>query len=98
MVSVVLSVEASDHCDAASCRLTAIRSNESVDGVGDGHTGPDWRIVERLTARLRAERSGGGMGRVYTLEVQCLDPTGNRLRAHAAVKVPRSAPRARDDK
>ena len=38
---------------------------------------PDWEITGDLTLDLRAERSGSGTGREYTITVQCTDGTGN---------------------
>lgn len=37
---------------------------------------------------LRAERSGAGDGRVYTLTYEAVDGSGNATRATATVRVP----------
>ena len=37
---------------------------------------------------VRAERSGGGSGRVYTVKYQVTDPSGNPTEASAEVRVP----------
>jgi hypothetical protein len=87
-VSVLLSV--SDVCDASvSCSITSVTSNEPVDGLGDGDTSPDWSITGALTVDLRAERSGKGTGRVYTITVTCTDDSGNSSNSTVTVKVPR---------
>jgi hypothetical protein len=78
MVPVTLTVDVSDICDATpSCKVISISSNEPIDGKGDGHTSPDWTIIDNLPVQLRAERSGHGDGRVYTITVRCTDDSGN---------------------
>jgi parallel beta-helix repeat protein len=92
MRPVTVSVSAADACDTAPpvCQLTAVTSNEPVNGTGDGDTAPDWLIAGGLTANLRAERSGNGTGRVYTLTVDCTDAAGNGATGTATVTVPHS--------
>lgn len=86
---VVVTVSAVDVCDATlTCRISSITSNEPPDGGGDGHTAPDWRITGDLTAELRAERSGGGAGRFYTLTLACSDDSGNTATHNVVVTVP----------
>lgn len=65
-----------------------VTSNEPVDGLGDGDTAPGWEITGDLAAQLRAERSGAGSGRLYTLEISCTDDAGNAAAAGASVTVP----------
>ncbi len=78
MVAVTITAVASDNVDAAPfTRIVAVASNEPVDGNGDGDTAPDWEITGDLTLMLRAERAGGGSGRVYTITVQSTDAAGN---------------------
>jgi hypothetical protein len=50
----------------------------------------DWHITGPLTVDLRAERSGTGSGRVYTITVQCTDKNGNFARSAVKVTVPKS--------
>jgi hypothetical protein len=74
MVAVSVQVAVVDTCDPSPvCRITAVGSSESIDGVGDGATSPDWNITGDLVVELRAERSGKKTGRVYTLQVTCTD-------------------------
>ena len=88
MVPVTLTVDVSDICDATpSCKVISITSNEPVDGKGDGHTSPDWQIVDDLRVQLRAERAGGGNGRVYTITVRCTDDSGNSATRSVSVRV-----------
>ena len=78
MVPVEVTVDVSDVCNAApACRIISVASNEPVNALGDGNTSPDWNVTGALTVELRAERSGTGSGRVYTITVQCTDASGN---------------------
>jgi len=90
MQAVSVVVTAADACDPAApmCRIVSVTSNEPVDGAGDGHTAPDWEVTGDSMLSLRAERSGGGDGRVYTIEVECTDAAGNASSASAVVTVP----------
>ena len=90
MVAVEVSPTASDLCDTAppTCTITGISSNEAVNARGDGNTAPDWEITGDLTVNLRAERSGGGNGRVYTMTVGCTDASGNSSTRTETVTVP----------
>jgi hypothetical protein len=51
------------------------------------------------SVKLRAERAGGGNGRVYTITFEVTDASGNVGTATATVTVPRSrgGPAAADD-
>jgi hypothetical protein len=89
MVAVEVSVSVSDACDAApTCQIHLVGSNEPIDGRGDGNTSPDWQITGPLTVDLRAERSGSGNGRTYTIEVECTDASMNRAQSTVTVVVP----------
>ncbi len=89
MRPVTVTADASDNCDPDPvCKITSVSSNEPVNGTGDGDTSPDWEITGDLTVNLRAERSGTGSGRVYTITVECADASGNSATAEATVTVP----------
>jgi hypothetical protein len=89
MVAVTISVAASDNCDTnPTSQIISISSNEPENGLGDGDTAPDWEITGDLTASLRAERSGNGSGRVYTIAVRCTDSAGNSADRQVTVTVP----------
>ena len=91
MVPVAVGVTVTDACDAGvsnSCRIVSVTSNEPINGPGDGNTAPDYQITGRLTLNLRAERSGSGSGRIYTVGVACTDASGNSSTEAVAVKVP----------
>jgi hypothetical protein len=88
MEPVTVTVDVSDICDPApACRIVSVASNESVNGAGDGNTAPDWRLVAPLVVELRAERSGKGSGRVYTIRIECTDSSGNAAPTQVAVTV-----------
>jgi hypothetical protein len=88
LVDVSLTYSATDASGSAACAVT-VTSNEPQDATGDGHTAADWRIVSGTHVQLRAERSGRGAGRVYTVTVTCGDPAGNTASAVAMVTVPK---------
>src|SRR5262249_23164047 len=68
MVPVNISPSISDNCDAVPvCKITTISSNEPESGIDNSDLAPDWQITGDLSANLRAERSGAGSGRVYTI-------------------------------
>ena len=87
MMPVVIEVDAMDNYDSV-CQIVLVESNESVNGLGDGDTAPDWVITGGLTVQLRAEGSGTGNGRIYTITVECEDPSGNSSTDTAKVTVP----------
>ncbi len=55
---------------------------------GSGHTSTDWKITGDHTLTLRAERSGTGNGRVYTITIQATDVSGNTAQKTVTVSVP----------
>jgi hypothetical protein len=90
MVNVTVTVSATDNCDAMlMCRITSVTSTEPVIGTGNGDKSPDWIITGDLTLQLRAERAGKGNGRLYTINIECLDSSGNRSTNSVVVSVPR---------
>lgn len=89
MVDVRITTTATANCpqQPIRCRLRSITSNEPDNGLGDGDTSPDWEPTGNLTARLRAERSGHGDGRVYTIVTACSNDAGTATHA-SIVTVP----------
>jgi hypothetical protein len=90
MVPVTLTVAATDSCGIASEKIVSVTSNEPSDGLGDGDTSPDWNITGDVGRQLRAERSGTGNGRIYTITVGVTDMSGNTTRRSVEVAVPKS--------
>jgi len=88
---VNLAVQVRESVDPApATRIVGVTSNEAVNGGGDGNTDVDWRITGDLSLEVRAERSGGGDGRVYTIMVESRDAFGNAGTATVRVTVPKS--------
>jgi hypothetical protein len=82
LVIVKVSARAVDSVDLApSVRIDKVASNEP------GVIG-DWQSIDDLTLRLRAERSMGGTGRIYTITVEARDTAGNVRRQNVLVSVP----------
>ena len=93
MVTVSLDAVLVDLLDPApTARIVGVSSNEPVDGADDGDTSPDWEITGPLSVNLRAERSGTGTGRIYTIEVEGRDAAGNTTLQTASVTVPVGRP------
>jgi hypothetical protein len=79
----------SENCnEPLGCKITSVTSNEPENGLGDGDTAPDWVITGDLTVNLRAERSGTGTGRVYTITLTCTDTFGTSSTGAVDVAVP----------
>lgn len=90
MVPVTIAVDLGGACEVNShCAIADVRSDEPIDGQGDGDTAPDWEVTGDLSLNLRAERSAQLDGRVYTIQIQCIDPSGNTARSSVQVFVPR---------
>jgi hypothetical protein len=90
MVPVRLNVRATDDCGPVQWHITSIQSSETVDAPGSGRTAPDWLIAGPHRALLRAERSGRGPGRVYTISVVVSDLSGNTTSGTVQVTAPHS--------
>lgn len=75
-----------------SFQLVSVTSDEPDNGLGDGDTENDIQGVEPgtpdTTLLLRAERAGGGDGRVYTVLYDLIDDEGNVTPLEGSVMVP----------
>jgi hypothetical protein len=96
LFKVKATVTYEDSCDTnPSVVLTSITSNEPDNGLGDGDTANDIQGAAFGTAdfafNLRAERSGTGQGRIYTVTYTVTDGSGNSASASATVRIPKSA-------
>lgn len=97
MVEIDATVVVEDICDpGAGFVLTSITSDEPDDGPGDGNHPFDIQDADFGTPdtsfSLRAERSGGGDGRVYTVTYTAFDGSGNTAEAVLEVRVPHHRP------
>lgn len=94
-VPVTITVTSTDVCDSnPAIRLVSITSNEAADAPGSGNTSPDVRGATFGTDdrqfELRAERSGRGTGRIYTITYEAEDRSGNKTTRSVTVTVPKS--------
>jgi hypothetical protein len=103
MVAIEVAWEVTDNLDEnPSVTLKSIEMNEGDetntydptfdDTLGDGHTTDDIQIDDEGVIYLRAERSGTGEGRVYTLTYEVTDSDGNVSTASVTITVPHEAP------
>jgi hypothetical protein len=82
-------VTISDACDPdVRVFFTFAATSEADDATGDGHTSGDIAEVKCDKVKLRAERSGPGAGRVYTLGWKAVDHSGNASEGVCHVVVP----------
>ncbi|HJH27350.1 MAG TPA: hypothetical protein C5S37_11435 [Methanophagales archaeon] len=87
-------ISVTDICDAGvgidDIVITSVSSDEPEDaqGKGDGKTVDDIVIVDSQTVELRAERQGDGNGRVYTINFEVTDASGNTETGSCTVWVP----------
>ena len=93
MINITAQASAKDVCDPnPEVTLASITSNEPDDGLGDGRFTGDIQGAAigtyDLEFALRAERAGGGSGRIYTIRYQAKDASGNSSTADAMVTVP----------
>jgi photosystem II stability/assembly factor-like uncharacterized protein len=88
MEAITVNYTATDNC-GVNCTLS-VTSNEPINGQGDGDTAPDWVIVDAHHVLLRAERSGKGNGRIYTITVTCKDGANNTVVKTVTVQVPKN--------
>lgn len=81
MVPIVVSLSTSDASGPVSVSGPVVTSNEAPSAAGD------W-IVTGTSLQLRAARSGGGDGRIYTIAYVLTDAAGNTREITAIVTVP----------
>jgi hypothetical protein len=93
MVPIHAQISVVDACDGApTVKLVSITSNEPDNGLGDGDTANDIQGAAFGTDDrdflLRAERSGKGTGRIYSIVYEAKDGSGNTTLQTVTVKVP----------
>ncbi|MCU1268244.1 MAG: uncharacterized protein JWM21_4562 [Acidobacteria bacterium] len=82
-----------DSCNTSlgvsSVVIAQVTSDETENGNGDGNTLNDIVIAgDCKSLQVRAERDGGGNGRVYTITFRVRDASGNASTATAKIVVP----------
>jgi hypothetical protein len=92
MKDVTATIVAKDECDPnPQVRLLSIVSNEPDNGLGDGDTAGDVggaaTGTDDRSFQVRAERSGRGNGRIYTVTYEARDVSGNATVRTATVTV-----------
>ncbi|MDC0745855.1 vWA domain-containing protein [Polyangium mundeleinium] len=90
-VTVVLSGATDPDGDATTLTITGVTQDEALNGTGDGDTTPDAAWVSnavRDRVKVRAERSGGGDGRVYRISFTVRDENGDTCTGTTNVGVP----------
>jgi len=94
MVDIAIAANASDNSGCAVTLGATVTSNEPEYGLRGGDTGPDWTepVIDQDTGmiylQLRAERSGRGKGRRYTVIITATDCSGNVSTAKVKIRVP----------
>lgn len=88
-------VRAEDACggpiDVATVAVVSVTSDEPDDATGDGRTIDDILITCPNIVKLRAERMGGGDGRVYTVTYRVTADSGQYVDVVGKVVVPHDA-------
>jgi hypothetical protein len=75
MAEVTIGGVTDENTDPVTITVTSVMQDEPVNGLGDGDTSPD-AVVQTGSVLLRAERSGTGNGRVYTVHFTANDGEG----------------------
>jgi F5/8 type C domain len=94
LIPVVIQTNVTDNGGTAILSAK-ISSNEAEEGLGDGDMPVDWTqpvidpIKGTINFNLRSERSGKGSGRIYSIQVTAMDPSGNSTSAVVSVMVPK---------
>ena len=94
LMTITATVTVSDVCDSSpAVVLQSITSSEADNGLGDGDVPGDIQDAAFGTFdssfQLRAERSGSGSGRTYTVTYAATDASGNVTTVSTTVFVPK---------
>jgi len=89
MKSVNVNMEVTDvDGDFIAVFISSIFQDEPINGIGDGDSSPDAQITGLNSVDLRAERSGDGNGRVYTIMLTADDGNDGTCSGGVQVGVP----------
>lgn len=93
MVPVTINIVTFDAVDdSPMSSIIAVRSNQPLNGTGDGDTAPDWAITGPLQLNLRSERAGSA-DRIYTITIDTRDASGNSVETEVTVRVTQASRR-----
>jgi hypothetical protein len=82
MVSVAIGGTVTDDSDPSpACQISSVTSNEPSGAS-------DWILTGPLSLRLRADRNGLGVGRIYSITVTCTNASQLSSSAVVSVLVP----------
>ena len=73
--------------DPVTITVTSVTQDEAINGLGDGDASPD-AVIQGNRVLLRAERAGGGNGRVYEVTFSATDASGGSCTGSVTVCVP----------
>lgn len=90
MVPITLTAVTDDFVGVVSTKVISVTSGEPDNGLGVGDTAGDFEITGDLTVNLRAERSGKGTARTYTITAEAADAAGNKTQKTTNVSVGKS--------
>jgi hypothetical protein len=89
MIEITPTITVTDNRDPEpDVTFGGVTSDEGENAIGDGNTSPDIFVDADGRIFLRAERSGLGDGRVYTLTWSARDAAGNTTTRSVDVTVP----------
>ena len=89
LVSVRITGVSDPENNQVTIAITGVTQDEPVNGLGDGDTSPD-AVLQGSTVLLRAERSGAGNGRVYSVQFTADDGQGGTCAGAVTIGAPRS--------
>jgi hypothetical protein len=94
MVGIFIQANAADNSSQPVTLSARVSSNEPFEGLDDDDLSPDWtqptinQDTGIISLQLRAERSGKGNGRIYTITITATDSSQNSSAADIQVIVP----------
>ncbi|MCW9026497.1 MAG: hypothetical protein OQJ77_04195 [Thiovulaceae bacterium] len=88
LVDITLAGVTDPDGDAISVEVVSIYQDEAVNELGDGNSEPDGYGIGTNIAKIRAERSGLGNGRVYSITFKASDDKGLSCSTVITVGVP----------
>ena len=94
MEDITIETNASDNSGIMPTLTASVYSNELQEGLGGGDKTPDWTepVIDQengiISLQLRAERSGSGDGRIYTISNTAANQSGNTSTVNIETIVP----------